>query len=103
MAGIHDSSSFPIGKLHNVSFFFECLYDQEDSYKCSKLRGRQLNAKVCGSESAIFLFLSFFLSFSLRPRSSTTISRKQFKYSPSFYHETDAYHSTELYNHLASS
>ena len=26
-----------------------------------KLRGRQLNAKVCGSESAIFRILSFFL------------------------------------------
>ena len=31
-----------------------------------KLRGRQLNAKVCGSESAIFLILSFFLSFFLQ-------------------------------------
>ena len=28
-----------------------------------KLRGRQLNAKVCGSESAIFLILSFFFFF----------------------------------------
>ena len=62
---------------------------------------RQLNAKVCGSESAIFLIL---LSF-FRPQSSTTISLKRFKYmySPSFYHKTDAYHSTELYNHSVSS
>ena len=53
-----------------------------------KPRGRQPNAKVCGSESAIFrilsFFLSFFVSFLLRPRCSTTISGKRFKYSPSF-------------------
>ena len=70
-----------------------------------KPRGRQLNTKVCGSENAIFL-LSFFLSFFLslfRPLCQTTISRKRFKFSPSFYHETDAYHSAELYNHSASS
>ena len=64
-------------------------------------RGRQLNTKVCGSESAIFSF--FFLSFLLRPQSSTTISRKRFNYSPSFYHKTDAYHSADLYNHSVSS
>ena len=58
-------------------------------------RGRQLNAKVCGSECAIFLIL---LSF-FRPQSSTTISLMRFKYSLSFYHKTDAYHSAELYNH----
>ena len=61
-----------------------------------KPRGRQLNTKVCGSENAIFL-LSLF-----RPLSQTTISRKRFKLSPSFYHETDAYHSAELYNHALS-
>ena len=65
-----------------------------------KLRSRQLNAKVCGSESAFFLILSFFL---LRPPCSTTISHKQFKCSPSFQHETDAYHSVEFYDHSASS
>ena len=54
-----------------------------------KPRGRQLIAKVCGCKSAIFL------SFFIRPQCSTTISRKRFKYSPSFYHETDAYHSAE--------
>ena len=32
-----------------------------------KLRGRQLNAKVCGSKSAIFRLLSFFLSFFVQP------------------------------------
>ena len=64
-----------------------------------KPRGRQLNAKVCGCESAIFRLLSFLL----RPQSSTTISRERFKYSPSFYHKTDAYHSAELYNPSASS
>ena len=63
-----------------------------------KIRGRQLNAEVCGSESAIFL-----LSFLFRPLSQTTISRKRFKFSPQFYHESDAYHSAELYNHSASS
>ena len=31
--------------------------------------------------------------FLLRPQSSTTIFRRRLKFSPSFYHETDAYHS----------
>ena len=43
-----------------------------------------------------------FIVFLLKPQSSM-ISRKQFKYLPSFYHETDAYHSAELYDHSASS
>ena len=51
-----------------------------------KLRGRQLDAKVCGCKISLF-----------RPLCQTTISRKCFKYSrPSFYHKTDAYHSAEL-------
>ena len=45
-----------------------------------KPRGRQLNSKVCDSESTIFRIL---LSFLLRPLCSTTISRKRFKYSSS--------------------
>ena len=65
-----------------------------------KPRRRQLNAKVCSSESAIFLIL---LQTMFRPQCSTTISRKRLKYSPSFYHETDAYHSVELCNHSVSS
>ena len=64
-----------------------------------KPRGRQLNTKVCGSGNAIFL-LSFFVQTAL---CQTTIFRKRFKFSPSFYNETDAYHSAELYNHSASS
>ena len=31
------------------------------------------------------------------------ISEECFKYSPSFYHRADAYHSTKLYDHSASS
>ena len=60
-------------------------------------RGRQLNAKVCGCKSAIFLILRYdhFVH--------TTITRKRFKYSPSFHHKTDDYHSAELYDHSASS
>ena len=54
--------------------------------------GRQLNAKVCGSESAIFLILVKTTKF------NNDIS-KTVKYLPSFYHKTDAYHSAELYNH----
>ena len=42
---------------------------------------RQLNAKVCGSKSAIYAILSFFL---LSPLCSTMISWELFKYSPSF-------------------
>ena len=43
-----------------------------------KLRGRQLNAKVCGSESAIFLILSFFVQTTFK----TTITPKRLEYSP---------------------
>ena len=46
-----------------------------------KPHGRQLNAKVCRHESAIFRILPSFL---LGPRCSTTISQKRFKYSLSF-------------------
>ena len=50
-----------------------------------KPRGRQINTKVCVSKSAIFVILSFFLSFFLVTTFvQTTISRKLFKYSPSF-------------------
>ena len=56
-----------------------------------KPRGRQLSK----SKRAIFRRLSLF-----RPERSTTISRK---YSSSFQHEIDAYHSAELYNHSAFS
>ena len=57
-----------------------------------KARGRQLNAKVCGSESAIFLILV-----------KTTKFNNDISQIPSFYHKTDAYHSAELYNDSASS
>ena len=43
----------------------------------------------------------FLLFLLLRPRCSTTISRKWFKYSPSIYHETDPYHNAELYDQSA--
>ena len=43
-----------------------------------KPRGRQLNAKVCGSKSAIFHLLSFFVQTTCQ----TTITRKRLKYSP---------------------
>ena len=46
-----------------------------------KSRGRQINTKVCVSKSAIFVILSFFLVTTFV---QTTISRKLFKYSPSF-------------------
>ena len=51
-------------------FLFEWLCDQQDSYCISgqKPHGRQLNAKVYGSKSAIFRILSFLL----RPQCSKT-------------------------------
>ena len=55
-------SAFVISKTHVIA---------------QKPRGRQLNGKVCGSESAIFLILS-----SLRLFAQTTITRKRLKYSP---------------------
>ena len=58
--------------------------------------GRQLNTKVCSSESAIFVILS-----SLRPLCSNNDNSK--KVQVSFYHKTDAYHTTELYDHSVSS
>ena len=59
-----------------------------------KSRGRQLNAKVCGSESSHFCLLSFFVQTTFE----TTITPKRLKYSPSFYHEIDAHHSVQLPN-----
>ena len=47
-----------------------------------KPHGRQLNKKVCGSKSAIFVIHSFLSLF--RPLCQTTIIRKRFKHSPSF-------------------
>ena len=58
--------------------------------------GRQLNTKVCGSESAIFrILLSFFLcsAFNL----STMISRKWFKYSPSSLSQLGALRSLSVF------
>ena len=63
-----------------------------------KPRGRQLNTKVCGSENAIFL-LSFFVQTTL---SNNDIS-KTVQVLTVILSRTDAYHSAELYNHLASS
>ena len=54
------------------------------------------NAKVCSSKSAIFLILVKTTKF------NSDIS-KTVKFSLSFYHKTDSYHSAELYNHSASS
>ena len=40
-------------------FLLECLCDQQDSYSFPKvIRRRQLNTKVCGSKSVIFVNLS---------------------------------------------
>ena len=50
---------------------------------CQNPHVRQLNAKVCGSESAIFLILSFFL-VKTTIKFNNDISHKRFKYSPSF-------------------
>ena len=75
--------------------------------KAHKPRERQLNAKLCGSESAIFLILQITMfnnNISKTVQVLTVISSrnwsvsKRFKYSPSFHHETDPYHSAELYN-----
>ena len=53
---------------------FECPCDQQDSYKCQKPRGRQLNPKVCGHGCTIFrILLSFFLRSAFN--FSTMISR----------------------------
>ena len=59
-------SAFVISKTHIVA---------------QKPRGRQLNAKLYGSESAIFRILQSSL---FRPLCQTTITQKRFKYSPSF-------------------
>ena len=50
---------------------------------------------MCGCQSASFHLFHY-------NQFVQTISRKPNKYSLSFYHETDAYHSVELYSHSAS-
>ena len=57
-----------------------------------KPRGRQPNAKVCSSKSAIFVFFLYYNHFV-----QTTISCKQFKYSPSFSTKLMLITSMELY------
>ena len=69
-----------------------------------KPRGRQLNAEVRGSESAIFRILSFFLSFFVQP----SIFQERYLANGLCTHhhfstKTDSYHSAELYDHSASS
>ena len=64
-------------------FLFECLYDQQHSYKC--LKATQKTAKRKSVQLRKCYFSSSFLP---RPQCSTTISRKRFKFSPSFYHKT---------------
>ena len=61
-----------------------------------KPRGRQLNAKVCGCESAIFRLLSQTTEF------NNDIS-KMVQVLTVILSQTDAYHSAELYNYSASS
>ena len=77
-------SAFMINKTHQVG---------------QKPRGRQLNTKACGSESPIFVILSFFVQTTCQ----TTITQKWLKYTPGFQHETDAHHSAQLPNHSVTS
>ena len=55
-----------------LAFLIGWLNDQQDSYRCPKALGRQLNAKVCGRVSPIFLSL-------FRPLRNTVITWKQLK------------------------
>ena len=56
-----------------------------------KPRGRQLNAKVCGCESAIFRLLIVKTAMFNNDISKTV----QLVYLRSFYHKTDPYHSAD--------
>ena len=96
-ASENKSTNYTKSLLRHVVLPFECLYDQQDSLcKCSKATKKTANHRSVRLRKC-------HLSFLLRPQSSTTIFPKQFKYSPSFYHKTDAYYSAEFYDHSAYS
>ena len=57
-------------------FLIECLYDQHISGQ--KTRQRQLNAKVCGSESDIFRILLSFFPWLLRPNTRVQVGESNF-------------------------
>ena len=61
-----------------------------------KVRRRQLNAKVCGS-----IFLILFVKTT--KFNNDILKIVQVLAVILIYHKTDAYHSAELYDHLASS
>ena len=66
--------------LKHPGFLFEWLCDQQDSYKWPKATRKTVKRKSVREQKCHFSYSSFLL----RPRCSTTISRKRFKYSPSF-------------------
>ena len=66
--------------FNRLALLIECLCDQRDSYKSQKPCGRQLNTKVCGIESAIFLCSDQFV----KQRYLKTV-----QVLPPFYHKTD--------------
>ena len=83
----HDSSY--------ICVWFVCAYSCLYMHCCNLTASWWASFRISWTLNFENPFFSFF-----RP---TTISRKPFKYSPSFNHKTDAYHSAELYNHSVSS
>ena len=77
------------------AFQIECSYDQTLAIT-QKPHGRQLSTKVSGSERTIFY------SFFVQPAFFNNDSSKVVQVFIIILVQTDAYHSTELYDHIAS-